>query len=92
MAGPGSGEEEAQRGCVRLGRERLEVLFVVSDGHKRADLFQMCGLGCTFEKDAQTPEGLLARSRAMPSLLVVALTLLSYWKTRYEMDLSCPGT
>lgn len=26
---------------------------MVSGGHKRADLFQMCGLGMEFEKDAR---------------------------------------
>jgi hypothetical protein len=43
---------------VRLRRERLEVLFVVSGGHKRADLFQMCGLGMHLREgrtDARRP-------------------------------------
>jgi hypothetical protein len=77
---------------VRLRREWLEVLVLVwcprSGGHKRADLFQMCGLGMSFEKGASSRlEGL----EPCPSLLEVASTLLSYWQTRYEIDLSCPG-
>jgi hypothetical protein len=43
---------------VRLRREWLEVLVFVwcprSGGHKRADLFQMCGLGMSFEKGASS--------------------------------------
>jgi hypothetical protein len=56
--GAGVWRKKEERGCVRLRREWLEVLIFVwcprSGGHKRADLFQMCGLGMGFEKGASS--------------------------------------
>jgi hypothetical protein len=57
-----------------------------------------CAAWDVFEKDGKNarrrPWPVLSVSSSAQSLgaVVVALTLLSYWQRRYEIDLWCPGT
>lgn len=67
---------------------------MVSAGHKRADLFQMCGLGMEFEKDARNNAWSVPWVSSSTQSLgrVDAPVLLADTVRAHEIDLWCPGT